>query len=127
MEALWGNSLVALEQAMKFRVARQGVLSSNVANSDTPGYRRRELQFADRLGQAFLEMSKPEGSTLSTAKTLRARIERGPVGDRPDRNGVDLGRELVELSRNSSAFTDQAQVIRRLISLRRTAIAGQPR
>lgn len=127
MEPLWGGALVQLEQAMRFRLARQGVLAANVANADTPGYRRRELQFADKLGQEFLKMTSSEPSHAQGGRSLRARIERGPLGDRPDRNGVDLPRELVELNRNAGAFTDQAEVMRRMISLRRTAIVGQPR
>ncbi|NNL84146.1 MAG: hypothetical protein HKP27_00750 [Myxococcales bacterium] len=127
MEPLWGGALVQLEQAMRFRLARQGVLASNVANADTPGYRRRELHFADKLGQEFLKLASSDTSHSGGSRSLKAHIERGPLGDRPDRNGVDLPRELVELNRNAGAFTDQATVLRRMISLRRTAIVGQPR
>ena len=53
--------------------------------------------------------------------------KRGEYGDRPDRNGVDLDHELLQLSRNSGQFSQQAEVLSRLLTLRRIAATGEPR
>ena len=37
------------EQALKLRAQRNEVLSSNIANADTPNYKARDINFADAL------------------------------------------------------------------------------
>ncbi len=117
-----------LRQAMRFRVARQAVLSGNIAHADTPGYRRQELSFQGHLDQAAGQVARtqeghitPEGSGSSGDYKLTT----GPRGTRPDGNGVELDNELVQLNRNAGAFQNQAAVLARLHNLRRIAITGQ--
>jgi len=40
------------EQALKFRALRNEVLSSNIANADTPNYKARDLDFGSALKDA---------------------------------------------------------------------------
>ncbi|MAE96032.1 MAG: flagellar basal body rod protein FlgB [Deltaproteobacteria bacterium] len=124
------SAVVLLEQAMRFRAARQAVLSSNVANADTPGYRRVELEFKNQLDEAAHRLARTDASHLGPAGggpagdyTLRV----GPRGTRPDKNGVELDAELVALNRNAGAFQDQAAVLARLHVLRRIAVTGEAR
>ncbi len=113
-----------LEAAMRFRVSRQAVLSGNVANADTPGYRRRDVHFDAVLGESILRLQTSNPTHISNAGSGSAsyRSELGPRGTRPDGNGVDLDRELVLANRNAGAFTDAAAVYARLGALARTAI-----
>ena len=48
------------EQALKFRAARNEVLSSNIANADTPNYKARDIDFSSALQSA-------RGETLNMA------------------------------------------------------------
>jgi len=119
----------ALEQALRFRLARQSVLASNVANADTPGYRRSDVVFQERLDAASRvrrsdphHLSGPGGSASEGWKAVRE-----ARGDRPDGNGVDFDRELVELTRNAGAFTEAANVHSRIVALMRMAISGDAR
>ncbi|NNC77771.1 MAG: flagellar basal body rod protein FlgB, partial [Woeseiaceae bacterium] len=43
------NVLSQHEDALKFRALRNQVLSSNIANADTPGYKARDLDFSQAL------------------------------------------------------------------------------
>jgi flagellar basal-body rod protein FlgB len=122
--AIEPDILSTIENAMRFRAARQGVLAENVANVDTPGYRRGDLEFDAKLAEATL--AKTRGVTTSTAG-------QGPIGARyvpdrsparPDGNNVIEDREVVLLTRNAGAFMQQAEVLSRLLSLRRTAVTG---
>lgn len=127
MDLIHSSSLSALEDAMRFRVARGGVLASNLANVDTPGYRRREMHFVDALDQAVVSARRTHSRHLgapSTDPASRHRIELGPKGARPDGNGVNIDEEVIALSRNSGAFTSQAGIMARIHSLFRTAITG---
>ena len=124
MPAIEPDILSTIENAMRFRAARQGVLAENVANVDTPGYRRGDLEFDAKLAEATL--AKTRGVMTSTAG-------QGPIGARyvpdrsparPDGNNVIEDREVVLLTRNAGAFMQQAEVLSRLLSLRRTAVTG---
>lgn len=46
------NVLSPHEQALKFRALRNQVLSSNIANADTPNYKARDLDFSAALKNA---------------------------------------------------------------------------
>lgn len=127
MTQIFGPTLENIEAAMRFRVARQTVLSGNVANADTPGYRRFELEVDEALGQ--------HGMTRTNARHLHAggdatntwKVDRGEYGTRPDRNGVDIDQEMLEMSRNAGAFVQQAEVLSRLLAMRRVAVTGEAR
>lgn len=118
------NVLGVVESAMRFRSVRQGVLAANVANADTPGYRRVDVAFdaaLERAGLARTNASHLAGDDLG-APGLRRVAQRGPA--RPDGNDVNPDRELILVSRNAGQFVQQAEVLSRLLALRRTAVTG---
>jgi len=118
------EAMGALQVAMRFRKAREGVIAGNVANADTPGYRRRDISFEGIFEDARSSLVRTHAQHLPTTSgdPDQARVEMGPRGTRPDGNGVDLDQELVTAHRNASTFIDQANVLARLSTLVRTAI-----
>ncbi len=62
MDLIHGSSRVALEDSLRFRVARGGVLAANIANVDTPGYRRRDLAFEESLNDALIGLERKRQS-----------------------------------------------------------------
>ena len=57
-----------LDRRLGWLNARQGVLSQNIANADTPGYRSRDLTpFAAHLGRLGLSPSEGGGASLGTS------------------------------------------------------------
>lgn len=127
MSRVFGPTFHAVESAMRLRLARQSLLAGNVANADTPGYRRFDLDLDALLEPPALARTDARHLSAGGAREGRYEIERGAFGTRPDRNGVDLDQELLELSRNAGAFQEQAEVLSRLLSLRRIAVTGEPR
>jgi flagellar basal-body rod protein FlgB len=124
MPSFGPEAMGALQVAMRFRKAREAVIAGNVANADTPGYRRRDLAFEGVLGEAQASLVRTHAQHLPVESTdpENARVEMGPRGTRPDGNGVDLDQELLTAHRNAGAFIDQANVLARLSTLVRTAI-----
>ncbi len=124
MPSFGTEAIGALQTAMRFRAARESVLASNIANADTPGYRRRELSFENILSDSKSSLTRThEGHMgMNSADPSQARVTMGPLGSRPDGNGVDLDQELVTAHRNAGAFIDQANILARVSSLMRTAI-----
>ena len=118
------DAIGALQNAMRFRMARESVLASNVANADTPGYRRRDLSFDNVLAKESGRMTRTHAKHLAvdSGDPADARVTMGPRGSRPDGNGVDLDQELIAAHRNAGAYIDQANILARISALMRTAI-----
>ena len=47
-----------IKDALDYRAARQDMISSNIANADTPFYRPRDISFEDALAQKAADLQK---------------------------------------------------------------------
>ncbi|MEM9174117.1 MAG: flagellar basal body rod protein FlgB [Myxococcota bacterium] len=123
MPSFGPDAMNALQTAMRFRVKRESLIAGNIANADTPGYRRRDISFDGVLSTTRARLDRTHAGHLQPGGTAsNPKVELGPRGTRPDKNGVDLDQELVTAHRNAGAFIDQANVLARLSTLVRTAI-----
>lgn len=85
-----GSIFSQLESYLSLTNQRETVISSNMANVDTPGYRTKDVDFRHELARA---MAAPEGSTPHVAvRDVNGLLER------PDGNNVDIDREAMKLS-----------------------------
>ena len=57
-------------QALDVRAYRQELLSSNIANADTPGYKARDVDFASSLAGALKKTGGGAGTGASNNSTL---------------------------------------------------------
>src|SRR5436305_11652536 len=95
--------------------ARQSALSGNLANVDTPGYLRKDVDFQDTL-QAAVGAGTDPGNVAFTAQTDSS----APV--REDGNSVDIDRENAELSENALDYDALARVASTRIDILKTAM-----
>ena len=93
-----------LERFLDASVLRQGVISSNLANIDTPGYRTRDINF-----QALLERADGPWAEANFTPTTRPVLG---LTERPDGNNVSLERETLLLARTQLGFNAGIQLIR---------------
>ncbi|MGI9516981.1 MAG: flagellar basal body rod protein FlgB [Pirellulaceae bacterium] len=93
---------------------RHRVVSQNIANVNTPGYRNLDVSFQESLDK------------LASDPALQAIVEetQGLVM-REDGNNVDLDRELGKLTKNSLQFETYSHLLLAKFSLLRSAITGQ--
>ena len=127
IDRLLGGSLTALELSLHQRVDRGAALAANVANADTPGYRRVDVEFLPELERATGSLERTSAMHIATPEANGIRIVQGPRGTRPDRNGVDRDAELVALTRNAGEFAERADVMARVFTLRRIAATSEAR
>ncbi len=124
------------EQALKLRTYRQQILGSNLANSDTPNYKARDINFADVLKNELAGITRSGGLKLVNTNSahLKGKVSiEDPkllyrIPDQPamDGNTVDGDIELSELTKNS-VFTESAlTMLGGTIRSRMSAITGQP-
>lgn len=103
-----GAILAALGRQMTTAVQRQSTAASNLANLDTPGYKTREVSFADALDGELgaAAMRRTDRQHLAGANPA-AGVETETEGllARRDGNNVQLDRELLALTRASGEFT----------------------
>jgi flagellar basal-body rod protein FlgB len=103
-------------------VVRQEAIASNIANADTPGYRRLDLapDFATQLRNHL------EAGNFSEAESLKPNIVEDPAARtvRPDGNSVEMESELIAMNRNTVEYDYLTEVVSRNIKQMKIAING---
>ena len=90
---------------------RQRALGMNIANVDTPGYVRKDIDFADYLGSM--------GSRLET--DLSARL--GPSGViEKQEEGVNVAQELSQMQENAILYAMATREMSSIITQMKTVI-----
>jgi len=112
-----GSSMVKL--ALDAAALRHRAIAHNLANVNTPGYRRRAVEFESDMAKA-LATPGPGGTSHVRPKVV---IEDGP--ERVDGNTVDIDREMNDLAKNALLYQAAAQIIASRVSSLRAAIAGR--
>ncbi|HUS57329.1 MAG TPA: flagellar basal body rod protein FlgB [Planctomycetota bacterium] len=95
---------------------RHKVIAANLANAETPGYRRLEVRFEDQLARAVGE-GDPKQIDDVAAEVVSGRGEM-----RPDGNNVDFGTELSDMTKNTMLFTTFAELAAARVRRYREAI-----
>ena len=118
----YNNSNKYIESALNARALRQDLISSNIANVDTPFYRSKDIDFESALareahrefagengGMPVLEMAKTSSMHMDPADDLNnlnpTLFYRDGHLARNDGNSVDLDVETTELSKNNIMYT----------------------
>ncbi|MBQ8886135.1 MAG: hypothetical protein IJY61_00345 [Candidatus Gastranaerophilales bacterium] len=91
---------------------RQKALSCNLANMDTPNYRRKDISFAQYLGAA--------SGSLETALSMK--MGPSPVTLQASDEKVNPATELSEMQKNAIMFTVASRRMTSLITEMKTVI-----
>jgi flagellar basal-body rod protein FlgB len=124
--------LSALRTKMQWHQERQRVLAENVSNSDTPGFKPRDLvepKF-DKIGNAAggamgtLPMMRASGTNImpSGGSASFAANSRGAYETRPAGNAVNLEDEMMKVSANQMDYAAATSLYTRSLGLLKTAI-----
>lgn len=97
---------------LNYRAERQKVISSNIANINTPNYKTKDLVFEDELNKVktpMLEMAKTNGGHFTNA-AMNNNVQ-GPrvvevkgLTEQNDGNNVNLDTQMSEQSKNKIMF-----------------------
>jgi flagellar basal-body rod protein FlgB len=110
----------ALGRFLDVDVARYQLVSRNMANIDTPGYRTRDLDFRAELRRATVAAVAEENGQLTTASYSPVARQVSGLMERPDGNNVSVEREGMLLAETQMKFNLGVQLLKqqfRLISL----------
>jgi flagellar basal-body rod protein FlgB len=109
-----------LSKLMDVAELRHHVIAQNVANVNTPGYRRQEVVFEDALADA-LRHGNDRGAVRLEPRIVDAAGDKA----RADGNTVDIDDEMGRLDKNSILYRMFAQILTSQIATMRSAIKGQ--
>lgn len=106
-------------------VLRQEAIATNIANAETPGYRRLDLN-ADFATQ--LKARVAAGDFARNADLVRPQLTEDPTARsvRPDGNTIELERELLAMNRNAVEYEFLTDMVSNNIKQLKLAITGRP-
>ena len=89
--------------AMQAAIFRNEVIANNIANADTPGFKKSRVEFEDSLQRA-LDNSRQTGVKDYSSVSMRAVITHDSFNYRIDENNVDMETEMSALYKNSAKY-----------------------
>jgi len=113
---------------------RHKALSDNIANVNTPGFKRSDVQFSDALQEA-IDSGKGQRMTLATTRAGHLSAGRngsfgfsvqqmGNTTIRNDGNNVDIDIEMAEMAKNNLYYNAVAQDLGRYFTQLKSVING---
>ena len=120
------STINMLRKVLDLRSKNQQIISSNIANADTPGYTPSSLEFEDQLRSAV------SGSELKPVATRPGHIPANPadlsrvqgtITTHPDRtgigdeNGVSVDKEMIKLSENQILYEAAIAMLNKKLSI----------
>jgi flagellar basal-body rod protein FlgB len=113
---LFDNTQLALERAISGASMRQEVLSNNLANAETPGFKRSDVDFHSTLAQAM----KSDDPKSIEATTFSSEQEQQTL--RADGNGVDIDVESANMAKNGLEYEALVSVAKARIGILQSAM-----
>lgn len=131
------NALGMRESALTIRAERAGVLASNLANADTPGYKAKDIDFAQALknkmasgGHSGMRMTDHQHMNLRGGNSVGSKgssEQMYRMSSQPsiDGNSVEEQVEHAEFMKNSLEFQTAFTLLNSSFAGLRKAIKGE--
>jgi flagellar basal-body rod protein FlgB len=116
---LFDTTMVGLERAMSGAQLRQQVLANNLANANTPNFKRSDADFHAALANAF--DSGHATPALLNATSFTVQTDTGSAMQ-ADGNDVDVDTEMANLSENSLDYQSLTSVLASRVKILQTAL-----
>lgn len=124
IEALFNQTnYVAAKKMLDATVLRHQALAGNLANIETPGYKRVDISpdFNQELGKAMATQSPAQIKQL----TPHIQVDTTATARGLDGNTVGLEDEMMQMNQNTLAHTVETQMITASLVRLRMAITGK--
>jgi flagellar basal-body rod protein FlgB len=121
--SLFDATQLGLERAIQGAAMRQTALMSNVANANTPGYQRKDVDFHSALRAAFAQGADQTPRSLQdvsfTTQTDSSAVMQA------DGNGVDIDVENAGIAKNGLEYEALVTVARARLDILKSAMGAQ--
>jgi flagellar basal-body rod protein FlgB len=124
IDALFGETnYVAAKKMLDVNVMRHEAIASNLANLETPNYKRLDVSpsFESQLSQAISSRDPAQIASLQPELAVDAQANSG----RNDGNTVQLEDEMLKLGQNTVEHALETQLVSGELAKMRMAITGK--
>lgn len=118
---LFDTTQLALERAISGASTRHEALAANIANADTPGYRRVDVDFHGALTAA---MGAADRRSSLERTGFSPQVDKSVGAVRADGSTVDIDSESAKLAANALDQSAAVQVAAARIGIIKSAIGG---
>jgi flagellar basal-body rod protein FlgB len=127
---------VTLKKALDAQATRQRAHVQNIANAETPGYKRVAVDFEEQLKSVLSadspsQLQRADGRHLGTdgpgtLQGLQAKVRvEEPDPDSPGINGVDIDQEMAQMAETQLRYMTSLELLKRRYTNLKSAIRGQ--
>jgi len=121
----------ALNTSLNLRLLNQNVISSNIANADTPGYKAKAVEFEAALRDALGVGNQVQPSESDPGHIIHRASDPVPpeIYDDPngveslDGNTVDRSAEMAKMAENQILYDASAEMMKRKLGMLKYAIS----
>jgi flagellar basal-body rod protein FlgB len=137
IEGIFNTTIEVLGKNIDLRAKNQNLISSNIANAETPNYVPKSLEFEQELQSALKGGGSRGTSAITNPRHLRlkdanARLQSvtGQIVETPaktpgkDGNAVELENEMGRMMENQIMYNASVQILTKQFIELRTAIKG---
>ena len=103
-----------LEYMMDIAAFRNKLLTSNIANADTPGYKAKDISFQEEMNNAIFSGGKSEYKIYESGTTMSER----------DGNTVNLDIEMAKVAENTLIYDTAAQLMAMKIRMKKNILSA---
>ena len=115
-----------LHNILKATGIRHKVISSNIANSDTPGYKAKDVKFGDLVEkQRRILKTDPKHIGGADGSNISSMVKVQETPSWGDKNNVELNIEVAKMTENSLLHEAAVTILSKKIKMFKTAIGGQ--
>lgn len=111
-----------LQGALQAADLRQQVYANNIANADTPGYKRQDVSFESLLQS---QLQQGPAALASVSKTQPVVVTDNSSAINNNGNNVDINNEMTLLAENQIRYNALIEDMKLRFTRTQTAIEGQ--
>jgi flagellar basal-body rod protein FlgB len=129
------KTLQAMTTALNFREMRQKLISSNIANANTPGFKAKKIDFEEALARALdvdgqMQMNASDGRHFNVGNggfnNLEPEVYENPNGVVSENgNTVDVEAEMAVMAENKLMYDSLVQLINKKMGIMKYAINSE--
>lgn len=118
-DGLFGGTINLLDRSLDIRSMRHNLISSNIANQETPGYKAVDVDFKAALDKAEgerLPLVKSDGHHfvgIADAPGGEVSVQPTGVDEGYDKNSVNIEQEMAKMAENTMMYNAAAEILAR--------------
>ena len=116
----WFSELGGIEHMLDFHAKRHGLLASNMANAETPGYEAKDMRFVASLeGASSLQTTNARHMGMGGGGNGNAEVIDVTQAPSVDGNGVDKDHTMAQVTANRLRYEQGLELARRRLAIMR--------